>query len=91
MLQEDKCEFCQRCSETIIHVLWDCGGAQDVWVGSVARIQKSGGQVDDFLQLFQVMMAKLSMEELEIFMVQSWLIWHRRNTVVHGGLMQHPR
>ena len=36
------------------------------------------------------MMAKLSIEELEIFLVQSWLIWHRRNTVVHGGKMQHP-
>ena len=90
VLQEDKCEFCQRCSKTIIHVLWDCGATQDVWVGSVARIQKSGGKFDDFMQLFQVMMAKLSMEELEIFLVQSWLIWHRRNTVLYGSKMQHP-
>ena len=36
------------------------------------------------------MMAKLSMEELEIFLVQSWLIWHRRNTVLYGSKMQHP-
>ena len=42
------------------------------------------------MQLFQVMMAKLSMEELEIFLVQSWLIWHRRNTVLYGSKMQHP-
>ena len=74
VLQEDKWEICQRCSKSIIHALWDCGAAQDVWAGSVARIQKSGGKVDDFLQLFQVMMAKLSMKELEIFLVQSWLI-----------------
>ena len=90
VLQEDKCEFCQRCSETIIHALWDCGATQDVWAGSVARIQKSGGKFDDFMQLFQVMMAKLSMEELETFLVQSWLIWHRRNTVLFGSKMQHP-
>ena len=30
VLQEDKCEFCQRCSETVIHALWDCSAAQDV-------------------------------------------------------------
>ena len=90
VLQEDKCEFCQRCSETIIHALWDCGATQDVWAGSVARIQKSGGKFDDFMQLFQVMMAKLSMEELETFLVQSWLIWHRRNMVLFGSKMQHP-
>ena len=90
VLQEDKCEFCQRCLETVIHTLWDCGAAQDVWAGSVAWIQKSGGKFDDFMQLFQVMMAKLSMEELETFLVQSWLIWHRRNTVLYGSKMQHP-
>ena len=36
------------------------------------------------------MMAKLSVEELETFLVQSWLIWHRRNAVLYGSKMQHP-
>ena len=36
------------------------------------------------------MMAKLSDEELELFLVQCWLIWHHRNSLVHGGSMQHP-
>ena len=78
VLQEDKCEFCQRCSETVIHALWDCGATQDVWAGSVAWIQKSGGKFDDFMQLFQVMMAKLSMEELETF-------WSRVGSFGIGG------
>ena len=42
------------------------------------------------MQLFHAMMAKLSVEELETFLVQCWLIWHRRNSLVHGGCMQHP-
>ena len=36
------------------------------------------------------MMAELSIEELETFLVQSWLIWHRRNAVLYGSKMQHP-
>ncbi|KAK9995062.1 hypothetical protein SO802_024765 [Lithocarpus litseifolius] len=36
------------------------------------------------------MMAKLSVEELETFLVQSWLIWHCRNSLLYGGSMQHP-
>ena len=90
VLQEDKCDFSQRCPETVIHAIWDCSAAQDVWAGSVAQIQKSGGEFDDFMQLFQVMMAKFSVEELETFLVQSWLIWHCRNAVLYGSKMQHP-
>ena len=42
------------------------------------------------MQLFQVMMAELSIEELETFLVQSWLIWQQRNAVLYGSKMQHP-
>ena len=74
----------------VIHAIWDCSTAQDVWAGSIARIQKYGGELDGFMQDFQVMMAKLLVEELETFLVQSWLIWHRRNSVLYGNNMQHP-
>lgn len=90
VLQEDKFELCKLSPETTVHAIWDCSAAQDVWAGSTARIQKCGLVFDDFMQLFQGMMAKLSVEELEIFLVQSWLIWHRRNTLLYGGSMQHP-
>ena len=36
-------------------------------------------------------MSKLSLEELENFLVHCWLIWHHRNTLLHGGVMHHPR
>ena len=82
--------MCQRYSETVIHALWECSTTQDVWAGSSARIQKCGGEMDEFLHLFQFMMSKLSLEEFETFLVQCWLIWHRRNALLHGGEMQHP-
>ena len=30
------------------------------------------------------------MEEFELFLVQCWLIWNQRNTVVRGGKLQDP-
>ena len=30
------------------------------------------------------------MEEFELFLVQCWLIWNQRNTVVCGGKLQDP-
>ena len=35
-------------------------------------------------------MAKLSSEEWNLFWVICWQIWHQRNTVIHGGVFQHP-
>ena len=32
--------FCQQEIESILHVLWSCGAAQDVWAGSLGRLQK---------------------------------------------------
>ncbi|XP_050241207.1 uncharacterized protein LOC126690119 [Quercus robur] len=89
-LHEDRCDLCRRYPETIVHAIWDCSAAQDVWAGSTVRIQKCGGEFDDFMQLFHAMMAKLSVEELETFLVQCWLIWHHRNSLLYGGSMQHP-
>ena len=34
------------------------------------------------------MLNKLSMDEFELFIVQCWLTWNQRNTIVHGGKLQ---
>ena len=31
------------------------------------------------------LMTLLQTEELELFLVQAWLIWHQRNSVANGG------
>ena len=36
------------------------------------------------------MLNKLSTEEFELFLVQSWLIWNQRNIVVHRGKLLDP-
>ena len=35
-------------------------------------------------------MVKLSSEEWNLFWVICWQIWYQRNTVIHGGVFQHP-
>ena len=74
----------------VIHAIWECSAAQDVRARSTTQIEKCDGENDDFMQLFQFMIAKLSVEELKTFIVQSWLIWHRRNSLLYGNSMQRP-
>ena len=65
------CVLCKRTSETELHVLWECGVAQDIWAGSMRKLQKGKGGQLDFLHLVEELMLKLSREELELFFVQA--------------------
>ena len=49
--------------------------AQDVWAGSIRKLQKGTCEVREIRQLVEMMVHKLNMEEIELFFVQAWLIW----------------
>ena len=36
-------------------------------------------------------MDRLTVEEMELFWVQAWIIWNQRNCVVHGGQLKDPK
>ena len=62
----------------------------DLWAGSSRRLQKSVNVQTDFRQLVEDMIRKLSVEELELFLVQAWMIWTQRNVATNGGTLQDP-
>jgi len=33
----------------------------------------------------------INLKEMEIFLVQAWVIWNQHNVVVHGGQMKNPQ
>lgn len=53
----------------MLHILWECGVAQDVWASSKIGLQKRARSQVDMLQLFEDLLDKLSGEELELFLV----------------------
>ena len=73
----------------MIHVLWGCAMVQDVWVGSMSKLQKGVSGFSDVIQLMEHLVDQLSIEELELFWVQCWLIWNQRNCVLYGGQLKH--
>jgi hypothetical protein len=84
------CPLCEREEETVEHILWSCPTAQDVWGGSITKFQKRVCGESLFIQVFEVLMGKCEMEELELFATIARQIWLRRNTVIHGGVFTHP-
>ena len=87
IIEDNTCTICHQFLETAIHALWECGAAQDVWAGCPNRIlQKGLTNQGDVLQQIANLMHKLTKEDLELFLVQCWLIWNQRNLILHGGI-----
>ena len=67
VIMDDGCEFCKMNLESVIHVLWQCGVAQDIWAGSLRQLQKGITGQTDFMQLVVDLIRSLSSEEQELF------------------------
>ena len=90
IIEDRTYQLCTRGDETALHALWECSVAQDVWAGSIKKLQKESCDVHDIRQLVETLTHKLNLEETEPFFVQAWLIWSQRNLVLHGGMLQDP-
>jgi hypothetical protein len=77
--------------ETVLHIIWSCPSARDVWGGGgPKRLQKSGGLGGCFPSVFEAIMGKCNAEEADLFAVLARRIWLRRNSVIHGEIFTHP-
>lgn len=59
-----------RGDESVLHVLWECVVAQDVWAGGKMCMQKCTMISKDIFQLVEDLMNQLQVEDLESFFVQ---------------------
>jgi hypothetical protein len=84
------CPICQYAEETTGHALWNCPGAQDVWLEASKKLQKCVCDDGDFVPIFSRLKEKLDEDEMCIFMVIARQIWLRRNAIVHGDGMIPP-
>ena len=66
-------------------MLWECTAAQDIWHGSVRALQKCGTGQPNFIALLEYLLDRMDKIEVELMLVQAWLIWNQQNKVMHGG------
>lgn len=82
--------MCSSSLETLIHALWKCPGAFDVWGESLSPVNKWPAQFPGFLALWQQMVFKLSPKELAISANILRNIWFRRNALCFQNLFEDP-
>ena len=56
-----------------------------MWAGSSLKIQKGTHGQADMMELMEYLLSRLSLKEMELFLVQAWILWNQRNRLLHGG------
>lgn len=67
------------------------GVEQDIWVGSLVKLQRYTLGQHDVVQLFQELLSRLHTTEFELFLVQAWLIWNQRIVMNHRRKLKDPK
>ena len=42
------------------------------------------------IELMEYLLSRLSLQEMELFLVQARVLWNQRNKLLHGGKIQDP-
>jgi hypothetical protein len=81
---------CKTERETVIHVLWTCLTAQDVWGGSLSNFQKCGTNYSSFLTLFEDFQVHFKKETMELMVITARRLWLRINSFIFEGVFSSP-
>jgi len=76
--------------ETLIHAIWPCPAAQDVWGCKLSPFQKCSWEVFSFRELFECCNYSFDKENVELLVFVARAIWFRRNKMLFEGLFTYP-
>jgi hypothetical protein len=90
VLEDPSCPCCLREKETLIHAIWYCPAAQDVWGCHLSHFQKCSWEVHSFRELFECSIHSFDKDKVELLVSVTRAIWFRRNTMLFEGHFTHP-
>ncbi|XP_040997158.1 uncharacterized protein LOC121243156 [Juglans microcarpa x Juglans regia] len=82
--------ICLKEEETVMHVLWQCPAARDVWAESHRATQKWGAMETNLLKLWEDLEGKLNKIELAEVAVIMRGLWMRRNNFIFENKFLNP-
>ena len=75
--------------ETVLHILWECSSARDVWGMANVKFQKCSSSGMRFIEVVEEIFRKCQTKEVHQFAGIVRCMWLRRNEIVHEGPFQH--
>ncbi|XP_035546179.1 uncharacterized protein LOC118348488 [Juglans regia] len=89
--ESDCCPICEREPETIMHVVWSCPAASDVWVENDSPVNKWYSSDYEFMDLWVKLNAFIKEEKVEVVACIMRKIWMRRNLLLFEKKFYHSR
>ena len=90
MRKDGFCSVCGCEMESVVHALWSCSAANDVWLQSGLSVQKWGRLIHSFFDLMELLQTRLSLDDALFFCCQAYFIWEQRNKVVFESWVHNP-
>ncbi|KAG6647467.1 hypothetical protein CIPAW_07G081000 [Carya illinoinensis] len=91
IIESKVCPICEREDETVIHALWRCPAAADVWAKEGRPVKKWNNNVSSFVELWSDMQKKLGRDEVEAVAYILRRIWLRRNYWIFENKFEEPK
>ncbi|XP_040987702.1 uncharacterized protein LOC121235424 [Juglans microcarpa x Juglans regia] len=91
VVQDPRCPICFAKEELVVHALWECTAANDIWADERSIVQKWSCKEEDFMELWEKLMARLNMSQLEEMTVLFKRVWFKRNESVFEERLSCPR
>ncbi|XP_042942596.1 uncharacterized protein LOC122276753 [Carya illinoinensis] len=88
--ESPKCLVCLSEDETMIHILWNCPFAIDVWRQGPSGLHKSSIRPRKFSDLVEALISTCDQETMELFAIITRSIWGRRNQFIFENSFAHP-
>lgn len=90
IVEDSICPICKEMEETVMHIVWQCPVASDVWAEFNKTLQKWSSHEDDLLSLWEKMMDKVGKAEMRLIASVMRGIWQRRNELIFEGVFKSP-
>ncbi|XP_028068804.1 uncharacterized protein LOC114271378 [Camellia sinensis] len=85
ILQEDKCDGCGDAAETVMHILWECMRAREVWIQSPIPFVLDHGVGGDFMGWAYGVGRRTDSVTLGLFFAFCWGLWSSRNQALFSN------
>ncbi|XP_042974604.1 uncharacterized protein LOC122306236 [Carya illinoinensis] len=83
--------MCEAEEETIMHVLWECPAANNLWGNDESCVKKWVRSESNFMSLWEKLMDRLAKNQLEEMTILLRKVWLRRNDWIFEKIMACPK
>jgi hypothetical protein len=90
VIQDPSCPCCGLAVESVIHCLWSCPAASDVWGDLRSCFQKCSSFQFSFMHLLEYCFQTFEKDKVELMLVVARNIWLRRNSLIFQGSFLSP-